>query len=161
MKLSQNLAGAFSALSSRSHRPTHGTQRTSSGRSLAALGLSGRASGWDFPDMRAGSACGVGGRRTEGGQKVDGRWAAGTVVSVEFKSLDPVVSGGRPAGVQRVIRRFSEGASFVGSPANGSTWYRFRPAPAKRLSWAAAIAPTATRVELEVSVQFANLEVLP
>jgi hypothetical protein len=109
MRLSRNLAGGSSALSSRSHRPTHGTQGASSGRSLAALGLSGRASGWDFLDMRAGSACDAGGRRTEGGQKaVSGGQRTPVSVSNSKRFPSPC-----PAAVQRVLSGFSAGSQKV------------------------------------------------
>jgi hypothetical protein len=146
MRLSPNLAGASTALSYRSHRPTHGKQRERSGRSLASLGLSGRASRWDFLDTWAWACL----RR---GRKVHGRWTEGgqrTPVSMSSSKRPPrrvgQQSSGFSAGSQRVSRRCSEGAPFVGSPANGSTWTRFRPVPAQRLTCGAPTAPTATRV---------------
>ena len=158
MRLSRNLAGASSALSSRSNLPTHRKQPAPSGCSLAARGLSRRASGWDFLDIWAGACL----RR---GRKVNGRWTEGgqrTPVSMSSSKRSPRPG---PTAVQRVLSGFSAGSQKVlrrclicRLAANGSTRTRFRPAPAKRLSWAAAIAPTATRVELEVSVQFPNLE---
>jgi len=88
--------------------------------------------------------------RAEGARKV----VSGRRTPSRVQNIHLAVSGSRPAGSQRVLRRCSEGASFVGSPANGSTRYPFPAGAAKRLSCAAATAPTAIRVELEVSVQF-------
>ena len=146
MRLSRNSAGASSALSSRSHLPTHSKQPAPSGRSLAARGLSGRASGWDFQDIWA-WVC------SRGERKVHGRWTEGgqrTPVSVSSSKRPPrrvrQPSSGFSAGSQRVSRRCSEGAPFVVSPANGSTWTRFRPVPAERLTCGAPTPPTATRV---------------
>jgi lambda repressor-like predicted transcriptional regulator len=76
--------------------------------------------------------------RAEGARKVDGRWTEGgqrTPASVSSSKRPPrrvrPPSSGFSAGSQRVSRRCSEGAPFVGSPANGSTWTRFRPVPAE------------------------------
>ena len=86
-------------------------------------------------------------------RKAHGRWTEGgqrTPVSVSSSKRPPCrvrqPSSGFSAGSQRVSRRCSEGAPFVGSPANGSTWTRFRPVPAERLTCGAPTAPTATRV---------------
>jgi len=159
MRLSRNLAGASSALSSRSHRTTHGKHRASSGRSLAARGLSGRASGWDFLDRWAWVS-------SRSGRKAHGRWTEGgqrTPVSVSSSKRPPrrvrQPSSGFSAGSQRVSRRCSEGAPFVGSPANGSTWTRFRPVPAERLTCGAPTAPTATRVRARGVSPIPDLEV--
>jgi hypothetical protein len=106
MRLSRNLAGASSALSSRSHRTTHGKHRASSGRSLAARGLSGRASGWDFLDTWAWVSL----RR---GRKAHGRWTEGgqrTPVSVSSSKRSPRPC---PVAVQRVPSGFSAGSQKV------------------------------------------------
>jgi hypothetical protein len=106
MRLSSNLAGASSALSYRSRRPTHGKQRERSGRSLAARGLSGRASGWDFLDIWAWACL----RR---GQKVDGRWSEGgqrTPLSMSSSKRSPRPC---PTAVQRVLSGFSAGSRKV------------------------------------------------
>jgi hypothetical protein len=117
-----------------------------------------------FKTYGRGCACDASGRWTEGGRKVDGRWTEGgrkvdgrwteggqrTPVSVSSSKRPPrrvrQPSSGFSAGSQRVSRRCSEGALFVGSLANGSTWIRFRPVPAERLTCGAPTAPTATRI---------------
>jgi hypothetical protein len=106
VRLSRNSAGASSALSSRSHLPTHSKQPAPSGRSLAARGLSGRASGWDFQDIWA---VGVLATRAEGARKVDGRWSADAGLRVEFKTSPSPC----PAAVQRVLSGFSAGFQKV------------------------------------------------
>jgi len=106
MRLSRNLAGASSALSSRSHLPTHSKQPAPSGRSLAARGLSGRASAWDFQDIWA-WVC----SRRE--RKAHGRWTEGgqrtPALRVEFKTSPSPC----PAAVQRVLSGFSAGFQKV------------------------------------------------
>jgi lambda repressor-like predicted transcriptional regulator len=106
MRLSRNLAGASSALSSRSNLPTHRKQPAPSGCSLAARGLSRRASGWDFLDIWAGACL----RR---GRKVNGRWTEGgqrTPVSMSSSKRSPRPG---PTAVQRVLSGFSAGSRKV------------------------------------------------
>ena len=100
------------------------------------------------------------------GRKAHGRWTEGgqrTPVSMSSSKRPPrrvrQPSSGCSAGSQRVSRRCSEGAPFVGSPANGSTWTRFRPVPAERLTCGAPTAPTATRVRARGVSPIPDLEV--
>ena len=51
--------------------------------------------------------------RAEGERKVDGRWTANAGLDVEFKTFPSPRSDSRPAGAQRVLSGFSEGAQKV------------------------------------------------
>jgi hypothetical protein len=110
MRLSRNLAGASSALSSRSHLPTHqqtaGAQRTLAGGSRPFWG---GPLGGIFKTYGRGCARDASGRRTEGGRKVDGRWSADAGLRVEFKTSPSPC----PAAVQRVLSGFSAGFQKV------------------------------------------------
>jgi hypothetical protein len=159
MRLSRNLAGPFSALSSRSHlantRQTAGAQRTLAGGSRPF---------WEGLWVGFSRHMGVGvlAARAEGARKVDGRWSADAGLRVEFKTSPSPC----PAVVQRVLSGFSAGFQKVLGRCPicrlARKWLDLDPLPAGaggathvRCPYGA---PTATRVELEVSVQFPNLE---
>jgi hypothetical protein len=138
MRLSRNLAWSLLCIlvsvASADTRQTAGAHRTLAGCSRPF---------WEglWVGFSRHTGVGVFATRAEGGRKVDGRWTEGgqrTPVSVSSSKRPPRCvrrpSSGFSAGSQRVSRRCSEGAPFVGSPANASPWTRFRPAPAERLT---------------------------
>jgi hypothetical protein len=106
MRLSRNLAGASSALSSRSHRPTHGNSgRPADARWRLEASLGGPLGGIS----RHMGVSVVLATRTEGARKVDGRWLADAGLRVEFKTSPSPC----PAAVQRVLSGFSAGFQKV------------------------------------------------
>ena len=97
------------------------------------------------------------GRWTEGGRKVVGgsqRRPGSALNSKTFPRCLRQPSSGFPEGSQKVLRR----CLICRLARKCLTWTRFRRTPAKRLSCAVATSPTSTQVELELSVQFPNLE---